>query len=193
MFTGIITHTGTIKSATPSRIVVRAPRGMVGKLRRGASIAVDGACLTVTDKTEGTFTADIMEETARVTTLGSLRSGAVMNLELPATPMSFLAGHIVQGHVDGIGIVKKITNAGNSHVLAIAIPKTVVRCVVPKGSIAINGVSLTVMSVRGSVVEIGIIPHTGDVTNLYALVVGSRVNIEVDILAKYVQRLIMHP
>lgn len=189
MFTGIITHTGTVTQVTSSRITVRAPRGIVEKLVRGASIAVDGACLTVVAKERDTFTTDIMEETARVTTLGALRKGARINLELPAMPTSFLAGHIVQGHVDGVGTVKKITEEKNCHLLTIAVPTSLVRYVVPKGSIAINGVSLTVIAAHKNNVTVGIIPHTRGSTNLGLLVVGSCVNIEMDVLAKYCERL----
>jgi len=152
------------------------------------SVAVNGACLTVVGKKGISFIADIMPETARRTTLGRLRRKTPVNLELPATPASFLSGHIVQGHIDGIGSVKKIVKDGGSHILTIAIPRVLGRYIVPKGSVAINGVSLTIITARSSMFTAGIIPHTFRVTMLGTLAPGDTVNIEVDVLAKYAEK-----
>ncbi len=189
MFTGIITKTGTVIEAAPSRVAVRAERNTVRKLPIGGSVALDGVCLTVVSKKRDMFAADIMQETARKTTIGEMAHGHIVNLELPATPASFLSGHIVQGHVDGIGVVKKITAAKNRRIIEVAFPASLARYVASKGSIALNGVSLTIISIRSNRFIVGIIPHTWKATALFTLKLGSRVNIETDVLAKYVERL----
>ncbi len=190
MFTGIITHTGTISRASELNIAIRTRRGILGKLDRGTSISVDGACLTVVSKEKDSFTADIMLETARRTTLSSLRRGTKVNLELPSTPSSLLSGHIVQGHIDGIGTLKQIRIRGTDRILSITIPRTISQYVVEKGSIAINGISLTVIEARYSYFTVGIIPHTWETTMLREITPGSHVHIEVDVLAKYIEKLI---
>lgn len=190
MFTGIITETGVVSSRAPARISIRASRNFVRALARGASVALDGACLTVVAKGKNSFSADIMPETARRTTLSDLRRGTSVNLELPATPASFLSGHIVQGHVDGVGTVEEIRKDGSDRILKIAIPRNLARYVVSKGSIALNGISLTVIQAGRGYFTVGIIPHTWNTTNLCTVMRGNAVNVEVDVLAKYVEKLV---
>lgn len=185
MFTGIITEVGAVESTTSSSISIRAPRS-ARRARSGGSIAVDGACLTVSRKRGGVIEADVMPETARRTTFGELQRGTRVNLELPATPASFLGGHIVQGHVDGTGVVADVQKRGNSRLLTIAIPAELSRLLVPQGSVAINGVSLTVIDSGRRSFTVGIVPHTWSATALNGLRAGERVNIETDVLAKYV-------
>lgn len=192
MFTGIITHTGVVVRASDSTLSLKAPRTLIGKLKRGGSIAVDGACLTVVGKTANSFSVDVMPETRRRTILKDLARGNIVNLELPTTPDSFLSGHIVQGHVDGVGIIKTIRPEGNSNLVAIELPKALLKHIATKGSVAVNGVSLTVVSVTSSRFTVGIIPHTSRVTTFSQLKEGQKVNIETDIVAKYVERFITH-
>jgi len=188
MFTGIITETGTVADVSRSDISIRTSGLFLRKLRSGTSVSIDGACLTVTSKNKNSFTADIMPETKRRTTLGNLRRGDTINLELPATPDSLLSGHIVQGHVDGTGMLTKIRKEGASYILSFSIPRPLTRAVVEKGSITINGVSLTVIDAGASGFTAGIIPHTWKVTALHKLKRGDRVNIETDVLAKYAEK-----
>lgn len=190
MFTGIITETGTVTRITRERIAFRARRSFTQRLRTGASVAVDGVCLTVVRKGGGSFIADMMSETAKRTTLGKSRQGDSVNLELPATLSSFLSGHLVQGHVDGVGVVRDVVTDGESSVLAIAAPAVLRGLIVEKGSIAVDGVSLTVIELHGARLSVGIVPHTRKATTLGAVKRGDRVNIEVDILAKYVKKLL---
>ena len=190
MFTGIITHTGTVADKTRNTLAIRAGRDVLRVLKKGGSIAVDGTCLTVTAKNANSFSTDVMAETLKRTNLSSLTAKCVVNLELPATPKTFLSGHIVQGHVDAVGIVKEIKKDGNQFTLSISVPKRISRYIVPKGSITINGVSLTVIETRATGFTVGIIPHTWKSTMFHTLALKSPVNIEVDVLAKYVERLI---
>ncbi|TSC86585.1 MAG: riboflavin synthase [Parcubacteria group bacterium Gr01-1014_8] len=187
MFTGIITHTGTISRTSPSKIAIRADRDFVQKLGYGTSVSVGGVCLTVISKNSDSFSADIMPETARRTTLGSLHRGDLVNLEHPATPLSFLSGHIVQGHIDGIGTLRQIRAHKMGWIVSIASPAALLRYIVAKGSIAVNGISLTVIGRGRSYFTVGIIPHTWKTTTFHELAQGSSVNIEVDVLAKYVE------
>jgi riboflavin synthase len=188
MFTGIITHTGVVVNKTRTTLAVSAGRDIVCTLRRGGSVAVNGACLTVTKKTTGTFSADVMPETFKRTAFSALTKGAPVNLELPATPLTFLSGHIVGGHVDAVGIVREIRKVGNQFTLSVSVPKQISRYIVPKGSITVNGVSLTVIDAQSNVFTVGIIPHTWKSTMFHTLKPKAQVNIEVDVLAKYVER-----
>lgn len=189
MFTGIITEMGTVMQISRTKIAIRASGILLRKLDIGTSIAVDGACLTVVKNDRGSFVANVMPETTRRTTLQKLCSGDAVNLELPATPSSFLSGHIVQGHVDGMATVKKIGKDGTSHVLTIELPESLARFVVEKGSVAVNGISLTIIDVGTSSFTVGIIPHTWKTTNLHALKTGNQVNVETDIMAKYIEKI----
>lgn len=190
MFTGIITETGTVVVRTGSKVSIRASNRLIGKLKRGISVSVDGACLTVVGKKARVFSADIMPETMRRTRLDGMRPDALVNLELPATPAALLSGHFVQGHVDGVGTIKEIQKAGSERILTIAIPRNLTRYVVSKGSIAVNGISLTVIEIRKDYFAVGIIPHTWKTTNLSGLMRGDKVNLEVDVLAKYVEEFV---
>jgi riboflavin synthase len=200
MFTGLIQETGKIVSlrkivtqpggAALTRITVSAP-SIPTELKTGDSVAVSGVCLTAVDIDKGRFSADLAEETLQRTSLGGLQPGSLVNLELPARAQDRLGGHVVQGHVDGIGkliSLEKITH-GEDWRLAVHIPEGLAKYVVPQGSITIEGISLTVAKIDGGHVEIAIIPHTYQATNLHALQAGSLVNIEVDILAKYAEKM----
>ena len=188
MFTGIITHTGTVADKTRSTLAIRAERDILRALKRGDSVAVDGMCITVTAKNANSFSADVMPETFKRTNLGSLKKMDPINLELPATPQTFLSGHIVQGHVDAVGTVKEIKKDGTQVTLSISVPEQVSRYIVPKGSVTVNGVSLTVIDVKQRSFSVGIIPHTWKSTMFHTLKKKSPVNIEVDTLAKYIEK-----
>ena len=190
MFTGIITETGITERVSRRRIRVRAKRAFMKKVRMGTSISVDGACLTAAKKHTGEwFEADLMPETVARTNLGALQRGRAVNLELPATPSSFLSGHIVQGHVDGVGKVTGARRERGGLVLSLSFPPRLSRYIAEKGSVAINGVSLTVIETTRGTCAVGIIPHTATHTNLGALKKGDAVNIETDVIAKYLERL----
>jgi riboflavin synthase len=188
MFTGIIQTTGKVKKLTESQIIVEAPQ-IADELVKGSSIAVDGACLTVVGLTEDSFFADFMPETLSKTVIGKYKIGHVVNLELPLTLNGRIEGHIVTGHVDSVGEISDITQDSNSYILTIKIPKKLDRQIVEKGSIAVNGISLTVISSKDSKFSVGIIPHTWKLTNLHALKKGDKVNIETDVLAKHIEKL----
>jgi riboflavin synthase len=200
MFTGLVESTGTLVSLIPSRtasgpmrITISSP-SMAPRLRTGDSIAVSGVCLTALDITPAQFSADLAEETVRRTTLARLEPGGVVNLELPTPAGTPLGGHVVQGHVDGIGTLlalDPIDPADEAHSdwrLRLTLPPNLSRYVVPQGSITVEGISLTVASVSGDEVGIAIIPHTYAATALHTLKPGTPVNIEVDVLAKYAER-----
>jgi len=201
MFTGLIETTGTVLSlkTLPSgvqRLTVSAP-ALSGRWKLGDSIAVNGVCLTainIEDKHHpGRFAADLAQETIDRTTLTSLASGALVNLELPTPSGSPLGGHVVQGHVDGTAVIASIVplHADLDHTdwrLRIALPQHLLAHVIPQGSITVDGISLTVAAVERSEIEIAIIPHTYHATNLHTLLTGSAVNIETDVLSKYALR-----
>jgi len=192
MFTGIIETAGTVRALVQGdgglRLVIQAG-GFLDGARIGDSIAVNGVCVTIT-KADGTlFEADLGAETLRRTTLGQLQPGVRVNLERPLAIGDRLGGHLVQGHVDGVGRVLERRQDGQGWWVEIAIPRALARYVVEKGSIAVDGVSLTVASVTGDRFGVSLIPHTCAVTTLGGVQVGAYVNLEVDILAKYVERL----
>jgi len=200
MFTGLIETTGTILAVTPvagiTRITIAAPT-LTGKLNTGDSIAVSGVCLTALSIEPKAFpprfSADLAAETIARTTLSRLKPGSVVNLELPTPAGSPLGGHVVQGHVDGTATLIALDPITadteiTDYRLRIAIPGHLTTYVVNKGSITIEGISLTVASVRGNEVEVAIIPHTYAATSLRTLPLGSPLNIEVDVLAKYAER-----
>jgi riboflavin synthase len=161
-------------------------------LKIGDSVAVSGVCLTAVDLGRKHLAADLAEETLKRTSLGNLKKGSTVNLELPARPQDHLGGHVVQGHVDGVGTLLKLEKIKGREDwrLVVRIPENLTRYVVPQGSISIEGISLTVAQIAGDTLEIAIIPHTYHATNLHTLKPGSSVNIEVDVLAKYVERLV---
>ena len=197
MFTGLIQETGVIaevrspaRSGVGTRLVVTTAN-VASELKIGDSVAVSGVCLTAVDVRDRQFTADLAQETLERTSLGNSRHGSLVNLELPARAQDRLGGHVVQGHVDGVGKLVNIAKmkAGEDWRMAIEIPLPLARYVVPQGSITVEGISLTVAAIDGSRVEIAIIPHTYQATNLHALVAGAPLNIEVDVLAKYAEKM----
>lgn len=195
MFTGLIQETGEITDVKQrggkTRITIQAKQ-VPAELKLGDSVAVSGVCLTAVDVNRKQFSADLAEETLQRTSLGNLKKRSVVNLELPARPADRLGGHIVQGHVDGVGrllALHKIRGRDDWR-LVIEIPEELAKYVVPQGSICVEGISLTVAAIQKNQIEIAIIPHTYAETNLHSLKPGSPVNIEVDVLAKYVERLV---
>lgn len=190
MFTGIITDIGRVRSVSEAaggrRLVVETTYDMAD-VAIGASIACSGTCLTVVDKLATGFAADVSAETLACTTLGDWRVGTPVNLERPLRPADELGGHIVQGHVDGVGTVAVLAPAGGSHTVAIDVPATLTAYVAAKGSIAVDGVSLTVNRVNDGRFEVNVIPHTWQHTTFIHLAPGARVNIEVDVVARYVE------
>lgn len=193
MFTGIIEGTGTVRAlrsdGRAGRLIVDVGDRLRGA-RIGDSIAVNGVCLTVAAMTATEFEADLSAETLARTTLGDLRPGDAVNLERPLAVGDRLGGHLVQGHVDGVGRVTGRRGDGDAPDLEIAAPRHLTRYIVEKGSIAVDGVSLTVAAVSQDRFTVCLIPHTGAVTTLGALEPGDAVNLEIDVLAKYVERLI---
>ena len=190
MFTGIITNTGEISKRGTNELSVKTDKEFTGKLSRGLSIAVDGICLTVISKSDTEFSVDFIPETEAKTNIKYLKVNSLVNLELPATYKSFLSGHIVQGHIDGVGRLESIKKNDNSHLLKFSIPKDLSKYIVEKGSIAVNGISLTIIEAKNKYFTVGIIPHTWRNTIIHTIKVSDFVNVEVDILAKYVEKLI---
>ncbi|MCM3697568.1 riboflavin synthase [Microbacterium oleivorans] len=198
MFTGIIEEQGVISAIEPSgdgvRLSVRAPLA-VSDAQRGDSISISGVCLTVTDQTSDGFTADVMKQTLDMSTLGTLAIDSRVNVERALAARTRLGGHIVQGHVDGTGEVLEVRPGAQWRVLRVSLPADLAPLVVDKGSITVQGVSLTVSAVSEPDApthwfEISLIPETLEVTTLGALTPGDRVNLETDILARHVQRLL---
>jgi riboflavin synthase len=199
MFTGLVQETGRVErlerrkqknGAELTRITIAANE-LPKELRRGDSIAVSGVCLTAVEIGKKHFCADLAEETLRRTSLGNLRKGSVVNLELPARPQDRLGGHIVQGHVDGTGKLIRLERIKGREDwrLMVGLPADLTKYVVPQGSITVEGISLTVAKIEGERLEIAIIPHTWQATNLKSLRSGDALNIEVDILAKYAEKM----
>jgi riboflavin synthase len=192
MFTGLVLGVGRIasvdRSESGARIAVETP--LVAELKTGDSIAVNGVCLSATSLQNGSFLADAMNETLSRTSLGDISPGAEVNLELPLRASDRLGGHVVQGHVDGVGRIASITEDGFARRLGVDAPADVLRYVIEKGSIAVDGVSLTVTGVDSRSFTVSLIPDTLLRTNLGRVAVGDRVNLEVDVLAKYVEKLI---
>jgi riboflavin synthase len=188
MFTGIVEERGRVVSAS-GRLEV-ATNGVADDLSVGDSIAVNGVCLTVAGRHDGRLSFDLAEETLARTTLGSLEAGDPVNLERPVTLLARLGGHLVQGHVDDVGTVQGSGPSTDGETMTISLPEALRPYVVEKGSIAVDGVSLTVASVRGGTFTVALVPHTLEVTTLGAVAGGDRVNLEVDVLAKYVESLL---
>jgi riboflavin synthase len=173
------------------RLRVSSP--LAGELREGDSVAVNGVCLTATQVADGEFAADVMHETLRRSSLAGVADGSRVNLELPLRAQDRLGGHVVQGHVDGVGAVREAVEDGFARVVTIEAPPELLRYVVEKGSIAVDGVSLTVASVTADTFAVSLIPETLERTNLGAATPGTPVNLEVDVLAKYVEKLVTVP
>lgn len=192
MFTGLVADLGTVTAvdATDDGVRIAVSTGLAGEIGLGDSVAVNGVCLTATVVEGGTFSADVMNESLRRSSLGSVDAGSSVNLELPLRAADRLGGHFVQGHVDGLGEVRSVHEDGFSRVVTIAAPAELLRYVVEKGSIAVDGVSLTVSAVDGDSFAVSLIPETLERTTLGTADVGRPVNLEVDVLAKYVEKLV---
>lgn len=196
MFTGIIETTGTLTSMTPGaegdyRLVLHTGDLDLSDVRIGDSIAVNGACLTATELHPNGFSADVSVETLEHTTLGDLRPGATLNLEKALTPASRLGGHLVSGHVDGVGEVAELRPEARSWHVEVKAPDELARYIAHKGSITVDGISLTVNEVTGARFALNIVPHTREVTSMADWQPGTRVNLEVDIIARYLERLLL--
>ena len=195
MFTGIVEELGEIvaieRGAESAVVTVRGPM-VTGDAARGASIAVNGVCLTVVEHDRDTFSVDVMAETLSRSSLGSLEPGALVNLERAMTVSARFGGHIVQGHVDGTARILARVPGDNWEVVQLTLPPELSRYVVEKGSITVDGVSLTVSEVTDDTFSVSLIPTTLELTTLGHKGVGDAVNLEVDVIAKYVERLLTH-
>ncbi len=193
MFTGIIEDVGEVvrwESRGSAGVLVVRTSLPLNKMELGASIAVNGACLTVTDKGGGRFNVDVSQETLKRTTFGGLKPGAAVNLERPMKLSDRLGGHLVTGHVDGVAAARKIEKKGEYTFYTFRVSPPLARLLVPKGSVAVDGISLTVNECARGGFSIAAIPFTLKHTNLRHLRVGAKVNIETDLIGKYVQRLL---
>lgn len=194
MFTGLIQAPGKLLSSEMvtggRRVAIGVPDGFLSCVKIGDSIAVNGVCLTATTIDATSFCADVSAATLAVTTLAGLPAGVALNLERAATPTTALGGHLVTGHVDDVGQVVGADMVGESMRLRVKVPPRLARYVAPKGSICVDGVSLTVNAVNGDEFEVNLVPHTLAATNLCMLFGGVAVNIEVDLVARYVERLL---
>jgi riboflavin synthase len=189
MFTGLVAATGTVSAVERrdggARLSIATP--LAGELAGGDSVAVNGVCLTARSSESGSFAADVMAETLRRSSLGPLAAGDEVNLELPVRAGGRLGGHVVQGHVDGTGTVASIEPDGFARRLRVELPEDLLGYVVERGSIAIEGVSLTVAALAEGAVEVSLIPETLERTTLGSLEPGDRVNVECDVMARYVR------
>lgn len=194
MFTGIIESVGSLKSMQPKggdkRVSLQVGKLDMGDVKLGDSIAVNGVCLTVIDFGEDWFAADVSNETLACTTLGELQAGSPVNLEKALLPTTRLGGHLVSGHVDGVGEVAERSSDGRSERFTIKAPEDVLRYIAAKGSICVQGISLTVNSIEGDSFSLNIVPHTLQETNLDHARPGTRVNLEVDVIARYLERML---
>ena len=186
MFTGIIEEVGRVQSISSNKINIKA-NTVLNETKIGDSISVNGVCLTVTAISDGNFTADISPETFKVTALKNLTSGMAVNLERALPANGRFGGHIVTGHIDGIGKIKKLAKNSDFYDFEIELSRENAKYVVKKGSIAINGISLTIAEVHNNTVLFAVIPHTFENTNLKNLKTGDYINVETDILAKYIE------
>jgi riboflavin synthase len=193
MFSGIIAGTGTVKKLTRSdrsaQLTVEG-KGVLKKLSPGESVAVNGVCLTVVSFSRSRFSADISDETLTRTTLGNLQVGDPINLEQAARFSDRIGGHLVSGHVDGVGRIKRIEPVENAYLFYIELPKILLKYCIEKGSIAVDGISLTINDLDKKGIFLMIIPHTMKMTNLGGKKRGDRVNIENDLVGKYVERFV---
>lgn len=195
MFTGIIEELGRVAAinikGNARRLIVSATK-LVRELKQGDSISVSGVCLTAVEISQNSFAADLAQETWLRTSFSRLKAEALVNLELPVRANGRFDGHIVQGHVDGTGTVLSFepVPGGKDYLLQINVPSELTRYIVEKGSLTVEGISLTVAAIEGTQVQIAIIPHTAEVTNLPSLKAGDPVNLEVDVIAKYVEKMV---
>ena len=188
MFTGIIEEVGSVHGIGGGSLTIKASK-VLQDVQLGDSIAVNGVCLTVTRFDGGSFDADVMPETIRRTSLAELKKGSPVNLERALTLQSRLGGHIVSGHIDGVGHVVSLKEEQNAVLMRISAEKDILRHIVEKGSVALDGISLTVAEVTDSDFTVSLIPHTRQVTNLSSKKAGSTINIENDVIGKYVEKL----
>lgn len=192
MFTGLIAEVGSVeaidRNEAGARLRIAADVG--GELAPGDSVAVSGACLTAVDPGPGGFAADVMNQTLELTALGALAPGSPVNLEPAVRASDRLGGHIVQGHVDGTGRVAAVTEDGFARRVRVELPEGLERYVVERGSIALNGVSLTVAGIEGRIVEVSLIPETLQRTTFGTIGAGDPVNVEVDVIARHAERLL---
>lgn len=192
MFTGIIQELGVLKGRLRAensyQLLIKAKR-VLNNIKKGDSIAVNGVCLTVADFAGESFTADIMPETLQASNLGNLKQGSQLNLEQAVRADGFFGGHLLSGHVDGVGQVKRLTTEKNAVIIEIMVDSELIKFMVDKGSVAVNGVSLTIMKVRQDSLMVSLIPTTRQDTNLNSLKVGQLLNIETDLIAKYVYKI----
>ena len=189
MFTGIVEELGAVRSQEDGRVVVECST-VTEDSPIGASVAVNGVCLTVVANDGRSLTFDLSPETLARTTLGSLEAGSPVNLERPVTLATRLGGHIVQGHVDGVGAIGRIERDGEGAEITVEAPESVGRYLVEKGSVTVDGVSLTVAARNGRSFDVALIPHTLAVTTLGRAAPGDPVNLEADVIAKYVEGLL---
>jgi riboflavin synthase len=189
MFTGIVEELGRVAGLEEARLTVGCEVAVLDS-PVGASVAVNGVCLTVVEQADDWLAFDVTEETFQRTTLGDLRPGDPVNLERPVSLTARMGGHMVQGHVDGVGAVARVEEQEGGATVWITLPKELGRYVVEKGSITVDGVSLTVTDARDDGFGVALIPHTLAATTLGTVRAGDRVNLEVDVLAKYVERLL---
>jgi len=194
MFTGIISHLGKLETVKGYRYTFSSARSFFKKLGKGGSVAVNGICLTViAEPRQNKFSVEVMPETIKRTAIGELRPGSYVNLELPVSSRDLFAGHIVEGHIDGKGIIASIKKEANdSWLLKIKVSKEISKYLLKKGSVAVNGISLTVIEAGRTFFTVGIIPYTWNKTMLKYSKVGDKVNIEIDVIAKYVEKLLQN-
>ncbi len=189
MFTGIIEEVGIFQSMSGGCLSISC-RKVLENVQIGDSIAVNGICLTVTHFDFQHFTADVMPETIRRTSLEGLKQGSPVNLERAVTPLSRMGGHIVSGHIDGVGKVRSVIQEGNAFLMCIEADSAILRYIVEKGSVALDGISLTVAAVEETNFTVSLIPHTRQTTNLQGKQAGHLINIETDIIGKYVEKML---
>lgn len=193
MFTGIIEEMGVVKEIDRNLHAIRLTllaKTVLDELEIGDSVTINGVCTTVTASTEESFTVDLSPETARVTSLGGLKIGDPVNLERAMRIMDRIGGHLVSGHVEGVGVIRDRKQEENAIVLTIEVPADILKYCIKKGSIAVDGVSLTINSLSDRALTISIIPHTAKVTTLGLKEIGAPVNLESDLIGKYVERLL---
>jgi riboflavin synthase len=195
VFTGLVADLGTVTAvdATADGVRLAVATSLAPELHEGDSVAVNGVCLTATAIADGHFSADVMHESLRRSSLAEVAQGSAVNLELPLRASDRLGGHVVQGHVDGVGVVRETRADGFARVVTVGAPPELLRYVVEKGSIAVDGVSLTVAAIGGDWFSVALIPETLERTTLGTATVGRPVNLEVDVLAKYVEKLVKIP
>jgi riboflavin synthase len=193
MFTGLIQDIGEVQlfqRKTGGGALTISTQLELRSMKIGDSISVDGVCLTVAKLSDRTFTVEVSPETLRRTTLGSAKNGQPVNLELALKMSDFLGGHLVSGHVDGTGEIEEVAAEGNSFLYRFAVPREIGRYLIEKGSVAVDGISLTVAACRDRAFSVSVIPHTAEKTTLGKKKVGDRVNLENDVIAKYVEKFV---